>query len=62
MGSPVAITPDLAIPAPRRKPLYQQLYVQVLAAIALGACRRETPVDSYEPMKLGVTVDKNRAN
>jgi hypothetical protein len=30
-----------------------------VAALALGACRRETPVDSYEPMKLGVTVDQS---
>lgn len=37
MGSHAAIVPDPAAAAPRRKPIYQQLYVQVLTAIALGA-------------------------
>lgn len=32
-----------------------------ITAVALGACRRETPVDSYEPMKLGVKVEQNAA-
>ncbi|MEO0057659.1 MAG: hypothetical protein RIT17_1116, partial [Pseudomonadota bacterium] len=36
MGSHAAITPG-AIAAPAKKPFYRQLYVQVLAAIALGA-------------------------
>lgn len=35
--------------------------VAAVAAIALGACRRETPhYDTYEPMKLGGPVDTNR--
>jgi len=37
MGSHAALTPDHALAPPRRKPLYRQLYVQVLTAIALGA-------------------------
>ncbi|MDP5103981.1 MAG: cation:dicarboxylase symporter family transporter, partial [Erythrobacter sp.] len=37
MGSPIAINANPPAAPLRRKPLYQQLYVQVLAAIALGA-------------------------
>ena len=36
MGSQTAITPG-QLAAPQKKPLYRQLYVQVLTAIALGA-------------------------
>jgi aerobic C4-dicarboxylate transport protein len=37
MGSPTATISVPALTMPGRKPLYQQLYVQVLTAIALGA-------------------------
>lgn len=37
MVSHAAITPEIPMVPPRRKPLYQQLYVQVLTAIMLGA-------------------------
>jgi aerobic C4-dicarboxylate transport protein len=37
MGAPAAISIEPAVAVSRKKPLYQQLYVQVLAAIALGA-------------------------
>ena len=37
MGSPADFTPEQALPVTGRKPLYRQLYVQVLTAIVLGA-------------------------
>ncbi|MFN0219053.1 MAG: hypothetical protein ACKVP4_09595 [Hyphomicrobium sp.] len=29
----------------------------IIAAVALGACRRETPYDNYGSMKLGVPAE-----
>ena len=37
MGAPTVVIAAPPVSGPRRKPLYQQLYVQVLTAIALGA-------------------------